>query len=182
MATATFIPVEEYLRTSYRPDCDYVNGEVRERLWGEGWHASVMSSLVFLLGESRHGWQVRGLPSLRIKISPTRYRVADICVLAASEPMVPIPDKPPLLCIEILESTDRFVDVLSRVEDFIQMGVPLVWIIDSRSREIWTVGSNGRPVAFKGDELTTPGTPIRIPLKEIFRDIDEAPQGVAHGH
>ena len=31
MSTATLIPVEEYLSTSYRPDRDYIDGEVRER-------------------------------------------------------------------------------------------------------------------------------------------------------
>jgi hypothetical protein len=31
MATNTVIPVSEYLSTTYRPDCDYVDGEVQER-------------------------------------------------------------------------------------------------------------------------------------------------------
>ena len=31
MAAGVLIPVEEYLRTSYRPDCDYVDGEVLGR-------------------------------------------------------------------------------------------------------------------------------------------------------
>ena len=29
------VSIEEYLDTSYRPDCDYVNGEVQERNFGE---------------------------------------------------------------------------------------------------------------------------------------------------
>ena len=34
------IPVDEYLRTSYRPDCDYVDGEVLERNSGDrNYHA-----------------------------------------------------------------------------------------------------------------------------------------------
>ncbi len=35
MATKALIPVSEYLRTSYSPDCDYVDGEVQERNLGE---------------------------------------------------------------------------------------------------------------------------------------------------
>jgi len=34
MAT-TAVTIEEYLSTSYRPDCDYVDGEVQERTLGE---------------------------------------------------------------------------------------------------------------------------------------------------
>jgi hypothetical protein len=40
MATAsTLISIEEYLRTSYHPDCDYVDGEIQERNLGEREHA-----------------------------------------------------------------------------------------------------------------------------------------------
>jgi hypothetical protein len=35
MATSAIVPVSEYLRTSYSPDCDYVDGEVQERNLGE---------------------------------------------------------------------------------------------------------------------------------------------------
>lgn len=31
MATATFVPVETYLRSSYKPDAEYVDGEIEER-------------------------------------------------------------------------------------------------------------------------------------------------------
>jgi hypothetical protein len=33
MAAATQISVTGYLNTTYRPDRDYVDGEVRERIW-----------------------------------------------------------------------------------------------------------------------------------------------------
>ena len=31
MSTRTLISVEEYLRSSYEPDCDFVDGEIEER-------------------------------------------------------------------------------------------------------------------------------------------------------
>ena len=31
--------MEEYLATSYRPDCDYVDGEIEERNLGEKEHS-----------------------------------------------------------------------------------------------------------------------------------------------
>jgi hypothetical protein len=40
------ISVEEYLSTSYRPDCDYVDGLVEERNLGEYDHAAVQSALL----------------------------------------------------------------------------------------------------------------------------------------
>ena len=46
MATAHFlserlVPVEEYLGTSYRPDCDYVDGRIEERNFGEYEHSKI---------------------------------------------------------------------------------------------------------------------------------------------
>jgi hypothetical protein len=35
MATATRIPIEQYLRTSYEPDADFIAGEIEERNLGE---------------------------------------------------------------------------------------------------------------------------------------------------
>ena len=39
MATHAAIPLSEYLATSYRPDRDYVDGELQERNLGEREHA-----------------------------------------------------------------------------------------------------------------------------------------------
>ena len=55
------------------------------------------------------------------------------------------------------------------------MGVAHVWIIDPISRDIWTVSGQGGPVPLQGDALTLPGTPVHIPVTEIFAEIDEAP-------
>jgi hypothetical protein len=39
MGAGTLISLEEYLRTSYRPECDYVDGEVQARNVGQRRHA-----------------------------------------------------------------------------------------------------------------------------------------------
>lgn len=43
MPAETLISVEEYLATSYRPDCDYVDGQVLERNLGEWEHGSLQA-------------------------------------------------------------------------------------------------------------------------------------------
>ena len=45
MATATIVPVSEYLNTTWRPDCEYVDGEVRERNIGETDHSRLQMLL-----------------------------------------------------------------------------------------------------------------------------------------
>ena len=44
MGVATLVPVEEYLSTSYDPDCDYVDGELEDRNVGEKGHSKVQGN------------------------------------------------------------------------------------------------------------------------------------------
>jgi Uma2 family endonuclease len=129
--------VDEYLRTSFRPDCDYVDGEIQDRLWGERTHAhAVGQALVHLL--TRYPClRNRVLPSLRVRVNATRVRVPDICVLAEDAPHEQVPQTAPILCIEILSEEDRFTRIMDKANDFFQMGVPIYWIIDPALRAAW---------------------------------------------
>ena len=121
-----------------------------------------------------------GIPSIteqRIQVSPTRYRIPDVCIVPSNRPIIGIHRTAPFLCVEVLSPEDRFQRVLERVQEYTRMGVRHVWIIDPVSREVWTVQSNGGPVSLDSEELTLPGTPVRIPVKDIFEEIDEAPPG-----
>ena len=175
MGTAVHIPVEEYLATSYRPDCDYVDGEVQERNPGEEWHSAVQKMVAAIFTMHRGLWQLRSYTEQRVQVSETRYRVPDVCVVPVSQPFRGILRTPPVLCVEVLSPEDRFGRMLERVQEYTRMGVPHVWIIDPISREIWTVQGNGGPVPLQGTELTLPDTPVRIPVADIFAEIDEAP-------
>jgi hypothetical protein len=48
MATMLQIPLEKYLAKDFRPDCEYVDGEIRERNVGkyEHAHSSIAGRLV----------------------------------------------------------------------------------------------------------------------------------------
>ena len=46
MTTGSLISIREYLNTSYRPDCDYVDGVVEERNLGELDHGWVQGNLI----------------------------------------------------------------------------------------------------------------------------------------
>ena len=54
MATTVTIPVEEYLATSYRPDMEYVDGQLVERHVGEYFHGRLQLLIgALLLGRER---------------------------------------------------------------------------------------------------------------------------------
>lgn len=175
MATAIAVPLEEYLSSSYSPDCDYVDGEVQERNVGEEWHSSVQSMIAAIFKANRAAWKLRSYTEQRIRVTETRFRIPDVCVVSAKEPMRGIVSTAPLLCVEVLSPEDRFSRVLEKVKDYVGMGVPNVWIVDPISRDIWTVTDQANPVLFLEDVLVLPGTPAAIPVAEIFAEIDEAP-------
>ena len=41
---------------------------------------------------------------------------------------------PPLLCVEVLSKDDTMSSMQERIRDYIEMGVPNVWLIDPRTR------------------------------------------------
>ena len=45
VSVATSVPLSEYLNTSYRPDCDYLEGELLERNVGEAEHNGLQMAL-----------------------------------------------------------------------------------------------------------------------------------------
>ncbi len=58
MATGALISVEHYLNTSYRPDRDYIDGEVRERNLGEMEHARLQTELAYWFGSHKREWNI----------------------------------------------------------------------------------------------------------------------------
>jgi Uma2 family endonuclease len=106
MAVGTQVSVEEYLHTSYRPDCDYIDGEVQERNSGELSHGRLQLRIGawFVAREARLG--IKPVSEVRLQINPHRFRVPDLMVLAAQAPREEIVTIAPLLCIEILSKTD----------------------------------------------------------------------------
>ena len=84
MATRAIIPVEVYLTSVYRPDCDYVNGEVLERSWGDRGHGRVQAVLGSYFFVRQKDLSMEVYPGLRIQVKPNRYPVPDLCVVLGS--------------------------------------------------------------------------------------------------
>jgi len=176
MATSVYIPVSEYLRTSYRPDCDYVDGEVQERNLGEEWHAAVQNAIGAIFYINRKTWRLRSLTEQRVQVSSTRFRIPDVCAVPSEKPFTGILTEAPVLCVEVLSPEDRFQRVVTRAQEYQQMGVPNIWIIDPKSREAWVMDAAGGVVPMMEDAFTIPGTLVRVVIADVFDEIDSAPK------
>ncbi|HWG20563.1 MAG TPA: Uma2 family endonuclease [Terracidiphilus sp.] len=166
------VTVEEYLRTSYRPDCDYVDGRIEERNVGEYDHGLLQTLLGYLFVSHRTEWGIRVVTDVRTQVSRRRFRVPDLCVLRADAPKEQIISHPPLIAIEILSPEDRLSRFQERIEDYLGFGVEHIWIIDPERRAACTASATGlHPV--RTGELTVPETPIRVALSELFAEMDK---------
>ena len=59
-ACAVSVSVEEYPETAYRPDCDYVYGEIVERNLGEYDHSRLQTLLSYYLVAREMLWGITG--------------------------------------------------------------------------------------------------------------------------
>ncbi len=88
---ATLISVEEYLKTSYEPDAEYVDGVIEERNAGDDAHSAWQVAVSVYFSSRAREWNIRVRPVLRIKIGDRRYRIADVAILDANAPAIPSP-------------------------------------------------------------------------------------------
>src|SRR6185437_15917553 len=72
--------VREYLRSSWSPDREYVDGRIEERNLGEKEHSILQRYFTFLFMLKRSDWRVEVFPELRTQTQTTRFRVPDVLV------------------------------------------------------------------------------------------------------
>lgn len=166
MSVATAVPVAEYLNTTYRPDCDYLEGELLERNVGEWDHGRLQGLLfAYFLGlEKQYG--IAAATDVRVQVKARRFRVPDVTVVRGGRPAGPIVTRSPLLCIEILSPRDSFAEMQERVDDYLAFGVSFVWVINPKNRKAFVYTAEGMHEA-KDGILTTTDPDIRLNLAEL---------------
>jgi len=171
MSTGALISVEHYLNTSYRPDRDYIDGEVRERNLGEMEHARLQTELAFWFGSHKRQWNIVTVVEQRVQVAARRFRIPDVSVLSRDQPMEPIVRVPPMICCEVLSRSDTMREMLDRCNDYLKFGVQNVWVFDPLLREAFVCDAKGFH-APEGEQLNATGTPIYLPLPQIFAELD----------
>jgi Uma2 family endonuclease len=170
MPVETLVPVEEYLASTYEPDCEYLDGEIVERNIGESDHAGLQGLLLGWLFNRRKELGIHVFPELRIQVTPTRFRVPDIAV-TTRKISGRILREAPFICVEILSPEDRAGRLESKIDDYLNFGVAHIWVIDPLRRCAWTFGRDGKREAVT--ILTAVEPTIELPIADLFRELDE---------
>lgn len=170
MGTSVMVPLKEYLRTSYEPDCEWIEGEIRERAMPDEFHSAIQQFFLAYFERMKRDLGVRVRPELRLRVAARRYRVPDVLLLPQAARLQAIPDTPPLLCIEVLSPDDRAGELQEKIKDYVRMKVGAIWVVDPRRREMFTADDGVmRPV----EEFSLAEGRVRLSGAEIFAELDE---------
>jgi Uma2 family endonuclease len=163
--------VREYLRTTWSPDREFVDGRIEERNFGEKEHSIIQRYLTFLFMLKRNEWAVEVFPELRTQTKATRFRVPDVLVTRTGDEFERYITAPPLIAIEILSPEDTLAAIRDKAAEYRSFGVEHIWIIDPERRIVYRYTETGLEEAKTG-ALIVPGTPVHIVLGEMFAELD----------
>lgn len=170
------ITIEEYLSTSYEPDCEYDDGVIVERNLGEFEHSFLQTLLATIFTTNMESWRVYGLTEQRMQIAPRTFRIPDVCVLRMGAPAEDILTRPPLIAIEILSPEDTIRRATKKAAEYSQFGIEHVWVIDSQARVAYR-GTTTTLERVPSGELSVTGTPVVIRIAELFEKLDRIRAG-----
>lgn len=167
MNAATQVSLEEYLSTTYRPDCDYIDGEVVERNVGDIDHSDIQAELAYWFRSRRKELGVWVGTELRVIVSGNRVRIPDVTVVLGEKPQERFLTQTPFLVIEVLSERDTLDNIQDRVDDYVAMGIRWIWVINPRTRRGWFYRDHALVEAIDG-MLRTEGPVIALPLAEVL--------------
>lgn len=104
-------------------------------------------------------------PELRLRIRPGRVIIPDVSVFHPTHPTEPVPATTPFIVIEIISPDDRISEVRKKLQEYVDWGVPHVWLIDPRLRRLYlcTDGLHEVPT------YSIPELNLTIPPAKLFR-------------
>jgi Uma2 family endonuclease len=172
MGTSLLVSEQEYLTTSYEPDCEYDEGVLLGRNVGEQPHSLIQTALASFLYERRRRFGIRVITGQRIRIAARKYRIPDVCVYLQPAPRDRVPNTPPFIAIEILSPEDRMSQTRTKIDEYIAFGVAYVWLIDPEARRADVYTALGFYEAKYG-VLGTEDPAIAVPLADLFQALDD---------
>lgn len=114
------------------------------------------------------GFQIRKNPDTTVGID-VAYISADLA--SRTPPKARLIDGIPVLAVEILSPSDQHEDVAEKVQEYLDAGVPLVWVIDPYFRTVIVYRPGAEPELFNTQKGLTaePHLPgFKIQVAEIF--------------
>jgi Uma2 family endonuclease len=169
-AASTFVPVEEYLRSSFEPDAEYVDGQIEERAVGENDHSAWQKAICFWFELHAKKGQIRVRPELRVQVAPMCFLVPDVTLLDRNRSIEPIVTHPPVAVFEILSPADTLKRVMAKCGRYERMGIQTILVIDPDGPKYQFVSGCLEPLKARAFDI--PGSKACFDLDEIEKLLD----------
>ncbi len=173
MATATqpvHMSLDLYLKSSFEPDAEYVDGVIEERPMGEWNHANWQAAILEFFRRQRIEWKIRAAAELRVQVSKNRYRVPGVSILDRNLPVEQIVTHPPIAVFEILSPEDSINRMMTKLADYERMGIKTILLLDPNGRHFRYVAGRLEPLSPEPFDL--PDSSCRFDLSEIEKLLD----------
>jgi Uma2 family endonuclease len=168
MTTGTAVSVEEYLRTSYEPNCEYIDGVLIQKPMPTTGHSRLQLRLGALIDLRFPNFWVGS--ELTVQVAAKKFLVPDLAVQDGSFVQKPYPIEPIVLCIEITSPGDSLNETLAKCEVYHKWGTLNTWIVDPENSRAWQF-VKGSPAEEIGQSGELQAGPIHIPVADIFRGL-----------
>jgi Uma2 family endonuclease len=173
MATATqpvHMSLDLYLKSSFEPDAEYVDGVIEERPVGEWDHSNWQGAILLWFSQHNQEWGIRVRPSLRMQVAESRFRVPDVTILDRNLPVEQIVTHAPIAVFEILSPEDSINRMMNKLADYERMGIKTILVLDPNGRHFRYVAGCLEPLSPEPFDL--PGSSCRFDLSEIEKLLD----------
>ncbi len=170
MPTQLLVRLEDYLETSFEDgDREYVDGVLEEKNMGEVDHSDVEGRIHYWFFSRQKQLNLYPLVEVRMRVSPTRYRVPDVIVVRGAKPAGRVITEPPLLVVAVLSPEDRAGRVDTKIDEYLRAGTSYVWVIDPQtgSGHIYTAE---RRIAVDDGKFRTEDPPIEMDFAELIKE------------
>ena len=170
MATAVKISLEEYLNTSYEPDVEYLDGELKEKSVVTPAHGATQILLGVWFHRYKQEWNVISAAEARTQVDASHVRLPDFALFVRTDLHESALTNPPLIAIEVLSPSDKYSDLKDRAADLQAMGVRNIWLIDPRKRtcEIW---GNSSWQLHSGNRVEVVDSPMFLDLSWLWNQL-----------
>ena len=169
-AQPTIVPIEVYLRSSYEPDAEYVDGVIEERPIGEYDHSSWQYAVQLWFAGHARQWAIRVRPELRVQVAKYRFRVPDVAILDRNLPIEQIVIHPPIAVLEILSPEDSLNRMMVKLADYEGMGIKTILVLDPNGQHFRYLG--GRLEALPREPFDLPDSACRFDLTGVEKLLD----------
>ena len=172
----TTVSLDEYLNTSYRPDMDFVDGELVERNVGTQSHGRLMCIAASFLSPMRKSHRVETFLSVRLLVNRAtgRHRIPDVMAVGIPYQRGKVITDVPLIIVEIKSPDDTFDDILERCLDYEKLQVPHILVMDPENRRTWKFVDSGLLlVTSESIDLPLPAGTLSFPASKLLAELDE---------